>query len=81
MFSLPANPAFCKSQMIPAHSHMQSLDEYCSKNGIILTKEKELKNNIVKRKLEHKFWAEGIEKTLTGYNEVDFTERFIKFVM
>jgi hypothetical protein len=38
------------------------------------------KQVIVKRKLEHRFWADGIEKILLGYKEDEFIERFIKFV-
>ena len=30
--------------------------------------------------MEHKFWKQGLEKLIGGYNEQQFDENFVKFV-
>jgi hypothetical protein len=39
------------------------------------------KQTQLKQKIEHKFWQDGIDKTLPGYNEDEFIARFLDFVI
>jgi hypothetical protein len=40
----------------------------------------QLKNDMRKRRLEHKFWSDGLDSILVGYLETDFSDRFMNFV-
>ena len=80
LFSFPQNPAFSRSMMVKEPQKLLTLSEFCKNQGISLTKAMEVKQDILKLKLEHRFWTDGIEKILLGYKEDEFIERFIKFV-
>jgi hypothetical protein len=36
---------------------------------------------MLKSKLEHKFFCDGIEQTINGYIEEDFVDKFLQFVL
>ena len=59
---------------------MISLVEFCVQNGITLTAVADLKSKVMKRKLEHKYWKEGMNQAVVGYNEQEFTDKFVNFV-
>jgi hypothetical protein len=40
----------------------------------------QLRNEMRKRKLEFKFWSDGIDRVLLGYLETEFSDRFMDFV-
>ena len=66
--------------MVKEPIKLLTLSEFCKNQGISLTKTTENRQKIVKRKLEHRFWVDGIEKILLGYKEDEFIDKFIKFV-
>ena len=61
LFNFPQNPAFSRSMMSTNTSRLLSLDAFCRQNGISMSKAMETKQVQLKRKIEHKFWQEGIE--------------------
>ena len=46
-----------------------------------VTKQQERNIGMAKTKIEHKFWADGIEQSLVGHKEDEFIDNFLAFVL
>jgi hypothetical protein len=59
---------------------LQSVDEYLKKQGLTVTSEQNLHNNLIRALIEHKFWKEGFDRVIPGYRDFEFNEHLIKFI-
>lgn len=73
MFCFPLNPAFYKC--FTRHpKRMQAVNNFLTQQGLTLTQQQDLSNNLTRKLIEHKFWKEGFDRIIPGYRDADFTE-------
>ena len=65
-FKYPVNPIYTCEGKVPHPAKLQSIHMFCEENGIPSTQKQEKDNKLVRAKVEHKFWIDGINKSVRG---------------
>ena len=80
MFEIPINPAFFKSTNIRQPKKLQSLQSYLKDQGIASTLPQHQIDQRERSKIEYRFWKQGIDFVIPGFNDMELESRIVKFV-
>ena len=78
--SATACPAFFKSSNIRNSKRLQSLQSYLKDQGIASTLPQHQIDQRERSKIEYRFWKQGIDAVIPGYDEKEMEKRLVDFV-
>jgi hypothetical protein len=59
---------------------MQAVNQFLTQQGLTLTSQQELQNNMIRALIEHKFWKDGFDRVIPGYRDAEFNDRLVRFI-